>query len=49
MKEYIIEYFLKGGSNPLATRQFAHNEAMARKNAKTEKGHDIIIRSVRLA
>lgn len=49
MKEYIVEYFMKGGSNPLATRQFAHNEAMARTNAKNEKGQDIIIRSVRPA
>ncbi|AMM44075.1 hypothetical protein FDG95_gp467 [Pectobacterium phage vB_PcaM_CBB] len=49
MKEYIVEYFQKGGSNPLATRQFAHNEAMARTNAKNEKGQDIIIRSVKPA
>lgn len=49
MTEFIVEYFMKGGSNPLATRQFAFNEAMARNNAKLEKGSDIIIRSVRKA
>ena len=49
MKEYIVEYFTKGGSIPLATRQFGHSEANARTNAKNEKGQDIIIRSVRLA
>lgn len=49
MKEYIVEYFNKGGSTPLATRQFAHSEAEARTNAKNEKGQDIIIRKTRLA
>lgn len=49
MKEYIVEYFNKGGSIPLAARTFAHSEAQARTNVKNEKGQDIIIRSTRLA
>lgn len=47
MKEYIVEYFNKGQSIPLATRQFGYNEANARAAAKAEKGNDIIIRSTR--
>ena len=49
MKEYIVEYFLSGGSVPYATRQFAHSEALAREAAKKEKGYDIIIRSTKKA
>ena len=49
MKEYIVEYFQKGSSVPLSTRQGARSPEEARTAAKREKGNDIIIGTTREA